>query len=143
MVLAHPRMEPCMDINPALVAVLEKRVADLEATDPATVESLPAHNQRLRQARLSLARVKGSHTTSQWLALVAECDRNCVRCGKHHEEPTLPVKGHIQPLAAGGSDGIENIMPLCRNCASARGAEGIDWLEAYRETHGLNAGASA
>lgn len=132
-----------MDTNPALVAILEKRVADLLAIDPATVESLAAHNQRIRQARLSLARTKGSHTTSQWLALVAETERKCVRCGKDHPEPTAPVKAHIVPIAAGGSDGIENIMPVCRVCASARGNEQIDWLAAYRETNGLNAGVEA
>lgn len=126
------------EVNPMLIHHLQGRVLELEQVD--AEQMLPAerarHNQALRNARLSLARARGSHTHVEWEAIVAECDRNCVRCGRHHPEPLEPVKGHIRPIAIGGSDAADNLMPLCRQCASARGDEGIDWLAAYRETHG-------
>lgn len=131
-------------MNPALLAHLEAKVTALEAIDPAAAGcKLSTHNQRLRNARLALARAKGAHTEAEWLALVEETNGDCVRCGMHHEAPFAPVKAHILPVAAGGSDAIENIMPVCRQCASARGEEGIDWLASYRETHGLNAEVKA
>lgn len=125
-----------MDTNPALISVLESRVqAAIEAARSIEGDSLAlrAANVRLRAARLALARAKGSHTTSQWQALVAETAGKCVRCGHDHAAiGQTPCKGYIVPLALGGSNAIDNLMPLCRVCVSARGGEAIDWLARFR-----------
>lgn len=133
------------DVNPLLIHHLEGRVLELEQVDAGQMvgPEKARHNQALRNARLSLARARGSHTSAEWAAIVAECDRNCVRCGRHHPEPLEPVKGHIRPICMGGSDAADNLMPLCRACASARGDEGIDWLSAYRETKAATAATAA
>lgn len=125
--------------NPALLALLESRV-QLAQDAALAIENDPAAlrvaNAKLRNARLALARVKGTHTASQWQALVAETGGICVRCGYDHAAfAQEPCKGYIVPLAAGGSNAIENLMPLCRTCTSARGNEQIDWLARWREEH--------
>jgi 5-methylcytosine-specific restriction endonuclease McrA len=120
-------------MNLMLLNHLERRVLELEAVSPPSDRhELKAHNARLYGARLSLARARGSHTCAEWEAIVAETGGICVRCGRVAHPPR---KGHIVPIAAGGTDAISNLMPLCGTCISARGAEGIDWLAAWRETH--------
>jgi 5-methylcytosine-specific restriction endonuclease McrA len=54
----------------------------------------------------------GSHTTAQWLALVAEYGGCCGYCGANG--PLEP--DHRVPLSRGGSNSIENIIPACRRC---------------------------
>lgn len=76
-----------------------------------------------RSERLSAARRKGTHTKEQWNSLVLECGNVCVRCGATGKI----VKDHIVPIYQGGSDGLENLQPLCQGCNSSKGAETTDW----------------
>lgn len=120
-----------------LIVVLLARVQALENEPnpgPAGSPEYKAHHARLRSARLSLARAKGTHTTAQWLALVEETGGHCVRCGREHAVilGEMPCKGYVVPLAAGGSNAIDNIQPLCRSCASAKGGEIDNWLALWR-----------
>jgi 5-methylcytosine-specific restriction endonuclease McrA len=89
-------------------------------------------NKRLRADRKREAKRKGTYTKEQWAALKSEFDSRCVQCGFYCPHPT---KDHIVPLYQGGSDGIDNIQPLCRSCNSAKGSERTNWAE-YRRTHG-------
>ena len=52
----------------------------------------------------------------------------CVRCGATDAEI---VKDHIVPIYQGGSDGIDNIQPLCLRCNSSKGPESMDWRLAH------------
>lgn len=79
-------------------------------------------NQELRAMRLKDARQKGSHTILQWTALVAACDAQCVSCGS----PDSIEKDHIVPIYQGGSDGIDNLQPLCRSCNARKGPDNSD-----------------
>jgi len=84
-----------------------------------------------RSQRLKNARLKGKHTKEEWETLKSlfSC---CPRCGGDGE----PVKDHIIPIYKGGSDGIDNLQPLCKQCNSQKGPETIDyrpkdWENAY------------
>ena len=76
-------------------------------------------HSRVRSGRLAAARQLGRHTHDQWVLLLAVCEHVCVRC---FAEGISLEKDHIMPIAWGGSDGIENIQPLCASCNSSKGA---------------------
>lgn len=71
-----------------------------------------AENRRARQLGAS-----GSHTDDEWLAVLARNDGLCVYCrvakGTHRD--------HDIALARGGSNDINNIVPACGPCNSAKG----------------------
>lgn len=85
-------------------------------------ETAEQRGKKTRSQRLKEAREKGTHTTAQWEAMKDFHGHACVRCGDDGEM----VKDHITPIYQGGSDGIENIQPLCRSCNAAKGAESTD-----------------
>lgn len=78
---------------------------------------------RLRSERLALARELGRHTDREWIEL---CQHHGYRCAKCNSEERL-VKDHILPIYAGGSDGINNIQPLCTRCNSSKGPDRTDY----------------
>lgn len=75
-----------------------------------------------RSQRLAAARAIATHTKAEWLALVDACGNACVRCGA-----AGVVKDHIIPIYQGGSDGIDNLQPLCKSCNSSKGPENKDF----------------
>lgn len=82
-----------------------------------------------RSQRLAAARAIATHTKAEWLALVDACGNACVRCGG-----AGVVKDHITPIYQGGSDGIDNLQPLCQSCNSSKGPENKDFRpEDWRE----------
>ena len=54
----------------------------------------------------------GSFTAAEWLALVARWGNACAYRG----EPGPLEPDHRLPLARGGTNFIDNILPACRNC---------------------------
>lgn len=58
----------------------------------------------------------GSHTLEEWGELKDSYDNKCVYCC----EAKPLTKDHVMPLSEGGSDFIDNIQPLCRNCNSKK-----------------------
>jgi 5-methylcytosine-specific restriction endonuclease McrA len=73
-----------------------------------------SHLKARRYARERKA--EGSHTLQQWKDLKEKHGNKCVSCGL---KKTL-TKDHIVPLSKGGTDYIENIQPLCKNCNSKK-----------------------
>lgn len=73
-----------------------------------------AHLKARRYAREKGA--AGSHSLAEWENLKLIYGNKCANCGG---ECSL-TKDHIIPLSSGGSDYIENIQPLCRNCNSKK-----------------------
>lgn len=63
-----------------------------------------------RRGRMRAA--AGSFTQAEWVTLVAEYGGRCAYCGR---EAPLQVEHRI-PLAKGGSNFIENILPACARC---------------------------
>ena len=72
-----------------------------------------AYKTRLRYYRKK--NNKGSFTISEWKLLKKQYGYTCPMCKK--EEPNIQLTiDHIIPLIKGGSNYIENIQPLCKNC---------------------------
>jgi 5-methylcytosine-specific restriction endonuclease McrA len=86
----------------------------------------------VRAQRMTQARAIATHTIEQWLALVAEFGGRCVRCGLDGV-----TKDHITPIFMGGSDGLDNLQPLCSPCNSGKGAETTNWV-AIRRAEGFS-----
>lgn len=91
---------------------------------------LQLRNRALRHVRLVAAREKATHTQEQWRAMLVEFNFSCVRCG----ETGLHLdKDHIVPLYQGGSDGIDNLQPLCARCNAGKGSDSFNWAKFRRE----------
>lgn len=58
----------------------------------------------------------GSHTLQEWEDLKIEFDNKCAFCRKK----VKLTKDHIIPLSENGTDYIDNIQPLCKNCNSKK-----------------------
>lgn len=84
-----------------------------------------------RSQRLSDARAKATHTKDEWLSLVVAVGNRCMRCDISADDlhGNVLCKDHIVPLYQGGSDGIDNIQPMCRNCNSSKGPEAVDYRD--------------
>jgi len=64
-------------------------------------------NRRARELK-----APGSHTYAEWRAMVELLEGRCAYCGL-----SGPVtRDHVIPLARGGSNSIDNIVPACRTC---------------------------
>ena len=77
---------------------------------------LRAHPE-VRRTRWSNRRAReraaeGQYTTEQWMALIARYDSCCAYCGRR--APLQP--DHRVPLARGGTNWIDNILPACGPC---------------------------
>lgn len=109
------------------IAAQEALIAELKAAGEP--------HARIRSARMTLARMRGRHTKEQWEAMKAEFGHRCVQCGVGG---THLDKDHIVPVYQGGSDGLDNIQPLCPWCNAAKGPDRFNWAE-YRRRHGFDA----
>ena len=83
-------------------------------------------HSRLRSKRMSCARAKASHTFQEWEALRSKANGVCPRCLR---ETRRLQKDHITPIYMGGSDGVDNLQPLCMLCNNRKKDESIDWMK--------------
>lgn len=77
-----------------------------------------------RRARLSES--VENYTPEEWAALKAAVDYTCLMCGRQEPEIKLTVD-HIVPVSKGGSNGIQNVQPLCRECNNIKHARLMDF----------------
>jgi 5-methylcytosine-specific restriction endonuclease McrA len=93
------------------------------AADPAAIQSYLKEWRRrnpdkshayVRAATIKRRRAAGgqSFSAAEWLALLAHHGGACAYCGSK----VLIEIDHRTPLARGGSNLIENILPACRRC---------------------------
>ena len=80
-----------------------------------------------RAKRLHGGKPNGFWTAGQWLRLCTRAGWWCAYC----REPTKQLSpDHIWPLAHGGSNRIENIAPVCRECQLKKGAKPVwEWFD--------------
>lgn len=95
-----------------------RRSLERYRADPSNIQ----HSRRRRKARLRNA--QGSHTKAEWEAKLAEFKGRCAYCGA----PATTLD-HLYPIARGGTDYIENIVPACRPCNSSKSDNTLrEWL---------------
>lgn len=75
------------------------------------------HRRAIRRARERGA--PGSHTHAEWLAKIELYAGACAYCGRT-DAPLC--RDHVVPVAKGGTNDIDNIVPACRPCNSRKGA---------------------
>lgn len=86
-------------------------------------DKLNANKSRRRATKLGS---KERHTAEEFRDRCDLYNNMCLACGESGRELT---RDHITPLSLGGSDGIDNIQPLCRSCNSWKGLKTIDFRE--------------
>ncbi|WP_038739626.1 HNH endonuclease [Burkholderia pseudomallei] len=67
--------------------------------------------------------------------MLEEFSYRCVKCGCTPDG--RPCKDHVVPIAMEGSDAIENLQPLCRECNTSKGWDVFNWVQ-YRREHGFS-----
>ena len=83
-------------------------------------------NREKRSERLRLAKLKGTHTKLDWEEMKLFFNNTCVKCCG--DSGLIRVeKDHIIPLYQGGSDGLDNLQPMCALCNSSKSAERLDY----------------
>lgn len=80
-------------------------------------------SKQRRAARMLAARLKGTHTDEEWNQILERHGHRCAGCGIDATALTggSLTKDHIVAVSKGGSDGADNLQPMCRNCNSAKG----------------------
>lgn len=135
-----PRIGPCFKPGPVRGTLINGRLAlereNAQARKPRGAaggrakwgsdperDAATASAKQLRRDRMEKARMIATHTPEEWQRLVALSGGICLRCGGLGPL----VKDHIVPIYQGGSDGIENLQPLCKKCNASKGPERIDF----------------
>jgi uncharacterized protein YdaU (DUF1376 family) len=75
-----------------------------------------------RAERIAAAKEKATHTKEEWVEL-RDFFEGCCICGKTEGI----CKDHIKPIYQGGSDGVENLQPLCHSCNSSKRSDSKDY----------------
>jgi len=120
-------LKPC-DNKPWAVEMLDEALDDWESFGHCS--SIKKRASIRRRIRIWNARVRSCHHKDQWEVILDIFNHKCARCGSECIGGS-PCKDHIVPIAYGGSDGVRNLQPLCRECNSGTNSDydyRPDWL---------------
>jgi 5-methylcytosine-specific restriction endonuclease McrA len=89
--------------------------------------------EAVHRYRARLISAEGNFSIEEFDKLREEAGYECVYCGRSEGEIGKLVADHAIPLSRGGSNFIDNIVPICLSCNSSKGdktiEEYLEWLE--------------
>lgn len=88
----------------------------------ANPERVVAKTQKRRAHKLASPE---HYTPEQWQDLVDFYEDTCLCCGKQGQSTV----DHVVALSVGGTNGIDNIQPLCFRCNRLKGVTSIDYRD--------------
>lgn len=97
--------------------------------DPQQVEKMRASGQRRKARHRVASEIVDTLTLEQTLWLRSQCCSYCM--GKAGE------LDHVVPLASGGDNSIDNIVPCCRKCNASKGAKSLLHFFLARKRHNI------
>jgi 5-methylcytosine-specific restriction endonuclease McrA len=98
-----------------------------------SLERPEIHRLASSRRRALIVEAEGTFTLEEFTKLCTTFSFCCVYCGQ--PKPLGP--DHVIPLARGGSNSIDNIVPACRSCNSSKGVKTFSEYIAYLETLSL------
>ena len=101
----------------------EKAKRDKAYTKPKAKEFAKMCANKRRLFKLGL---DTSHTVKEWEAKKQEFNYQCAYCGRRGIELT---KDHIVLLTRGGTDSIDNIVPVCEHCSKSKDTKDMSHFE--------------
>lgn len=108
--------------DPVYAAAVAERAARINR---AWHEANPGGRSAYQAARRALkAQAEGRYTQQEFVDLCHHYGDRCLACG---DEEAALTADHVVPLSKKGSNGIENIQPLCQSCNSKKGTRVIDY----------------
>lgn len=93
-------------------AFLEESGDELIARSQERQITQHATGDAVRKERMARAENRGTHKQWEWWRLLCYYGKACVRCGSKERIH----KDHIVPVSKGGSNGLDNLQPLCQSC---------------------------
>jgi 5-methylcytosine-specific restriction endonuclease McrA len=87
--------------------------------------------ERRKQAR-STNKSKESKPNAMRIRIWAKTGGRCYYCGSLLEHKTTFCIDHIVPRISGGGDELENVVPACRSCNSAKGTKQLEEFRFYK-----------
>lgn len=82
-----------------------------------------SRKNKTQQARVATLGVELLRTLDAWSKIVNDWDGTCAYCGKKPPKGVKLTRDHVIPISAGGSDGLENVVPACKLCNEKKGSQ--------------------